>query len=87
MRERAAQPKQFFVLDELPKSPVGKILKNRLRVDAVERAFTRLLDVAELHGRYELHSQDQGAAGIDVVVRLRGDDPAMLDRAEAHCPR
>ncbi|MDV6279180.1 AMP-binding protein [Rhodococcus jostii] len=81
VRERAAQPKQFFVLDELPKSPVGKILKNRLRVDAVERAFTRLLDVAELHGRYELHSQDQGAAGIDVVVRLRGDDPAMLDRA------
>lgn len=83
VRERAAQPKQFFVLDELPKSPVGKILKNQLRVDAVERAFTRLLDEAGLRSRYELHSQDQGAAGIDVVVRLLADDPALLDRAQA----
>ncbi|MFV9457890.1 acyl-CoA synthetase [Rhodococcus sp. NM-2] len=83
VRERAAQPKQFFVLDELPKSPVGKILKNQLRVDAVERAFTRLLDEAGLHSRYELHSQDQGAAGIDVVVRLLADGPALLDRAQA----
>lgn len=81
VRERAAVPKDFFIVDELPKSAVGKILKNRLRVDAAERCMTRLLDTAGLQGRYTLSAADHGAAGIEVDVRLHEQDPSILQLA------
>ncbi|MCF8786214.1 AMP-binding protein [Rhodococcus ruber] len=81
VHERAALPKEFFIVDDLPKSAVGKILKNRLRVDTVERSFTRMMDGVGLQDRYELRVHDGGAAGIDVDVLLVDVDPATLDRA------
>jgi fatty-acyl-CoA synthase len=41
--ERAAAPKEVYLLDEMPLTDVGKPHKVRLRQDAAERAFTATL--------------------------------------------
>jgi fatty-acyl-CoA synthase len=66
--ERAAVPAEIFVIDALPLTAVGKIFKPRLRFDAAERVFSRLLAEAcaglaevtvgvephELHGSFAI---------------------------------
>ena len=44
--ERAAQPKHVEVLDELPKTAVGKVLKNELRKRAIARVYGAALAAA-----------------------------------------
>lgn len=44
--ERAAQPKYVEILPELPKTVVGKILKNELRKRAIRRVFNAELSAA-----------------------------------------
>ncbi|MDQ8701121.1 AMP-binding protein [Streptomyces sp. LHD-70] len=83
VRERAALPREYFLMDELPRTAVGKVRKNRIRLDAIVRAFGRLLDEAGLQGCYELAAEDQGAAGVDVGVTLLDDDPGSAERARA----
>ncbi|MHA3915328.1 acyl-CoA synthetase [Halovulum sp. GXIMD14793] len=46
--ERAAQPKYLEVLDELPKTAVGKIFKPDLRKMAIKRVFDAALKEADL---------------------------------------
>jgi len=52
VEERAAVPKYVEIVDELPKTAVGKILKNDLRKMAIKRVYTAAL----------------AEAGLDVVV-------------------
>jgi fatty-acyl-CoA synthase len=40
IQERAAMPVSFHALDEMPLTPVGKIFKPALRMDAIERVFS-----------------------------------------------
>jgi fatty-acyl-CoA synthase len=44
--ERAAFPKDIFIVDKLPLTDVGKPLKNALRLDAAERVFRSVLSDA-----------------------------------------
>jgi fatty-acyl-CoA synthase len=44
--ERAAFPKDIFIIDKLPLTDVGKPLKNALRQDAAERVFRSVLSDA-----------------------------------------
>jgi fatty-acyl-CoA synthase len=44
--ERAAFPKDIFIIDKLPLTDVGKPLKNALRQDAAERVFRSVLSNA-----------------------------------------
>ncbi|MBW2092887.1 MAG: acyl-CoA synthetase [Deltaproteobacteria bacterium] len=55
--ERAAIPKEVFVLDEMPLTPVGKIFKPSLRWDAIKRVYEA-----------ELQSIGDLAESIDVAV-------------------
>ncbi len=60
--ERAANPANLFLLDEMPQTAVGKIFKPALRWDAIERVFTELLaPVAE-------------AAGVEITVSAGASD-------------
>ncbi|WP_372892707.1 acyl-CoA synthetase [Rhodosalinus sp.] len=59
IHERAALPKHVEVLDELPKTAVGKIFKPDLRKRAIARVYTRALD----------------EAGLDAQVQEVVDDP------------
>lgn len=69
--ERAAVPKDCYIMAGLPKSPVGKILKNRLREDATLRGFDKALRAAGFESGYELALEP----GQAVHIRLDGAGP------------
>jgi fatty-acyl-CoA synthase len=78
MPERAAIPKHCFVLPEMPKTSVGKIQKNLLRVDSIERMFRAALDGI---GRgAAVQATDRGSHGFFVEIRVptRAADDAAL---------
>ncbi|MPT41605.1 MAG: acyl-CoA synthetase [Achromobacter sp.] len=69
--ERAAVPKDCYIMAGLPKSPVGKILKNRLREDATLRGFDKALRAAGIQSGYTLALEP----GEPVRIRLDGAQP------------
>lgn len=60
--ERAAVPKQVFILDQMPLTPVGKIFKPALRWDAARRVYE-----AELAALGDLAESVQVRVGEDKV--------------------
>ncbi len=51
VHERAAQPKHMTILDELPKTAVGKVFKPELRKQAITRIYNGALDAAGIEAR------------------------------------
>ena len=51
VKERAAQPKHIQIMDELPKTAVGKIFKPDLRKDAITRIYNEVLETNGLESR------------------------------------
>ncbi|MDC1275229.1 acyl-CoA synthetase [Ascidiaceihabitans sp.] len=51
VKERAAQPKHIKIMDELPKTAVGKIFKPDLRKDAITRIYNEALKTNGLESR------------------------------------
>ncbi|MHA6324927.1 acyl-CoA synthetase [Roseivivax sp. CAU 1753] len=51
VRERAAQPKHMGILDELPKTAVGKVFKPDLRKLAITRVYNAALEKKEVPAR------------------------------------
>ncbi|SDN57378.1 fatty-acyl-CoA synthase/long-chain acyl-CoA synthetase [Lutimaribacter pacificus] len=51
VHERAAQPKYVEILDELPKTAVGKVFKPDLRKRAITRVYNAALEEAKLNAR------------------------------------
>ena len=51
VHERAAQPKHMTIMDELPKTAVGKVFKPDLRKEAITRVYNAALTKAELPAR------------------------------------
>jgi fatty-acyl-CoA synthase len=56
--ERAAVPKEIYILDQMPVTAVGKIFKPELRWDAIRRVYTN-----------ELFALDELVAHVDVTVK------------------
>lgn len=57
--ERAAHPKYVEILPELPKTVVGKVLKNELRKRAIARVFNAELEKAGLRPRVQQVVEDK----------------------------
>jgi acyl-coenzyme A synthetase/AMP-(fatty) acid ligase len=68
--ERAAVPKYCYVLAEMPKTLVGKIQKNVLRVDAIERMFRSALNMTQLDDVVVIKATDRGSQGFHVDVEV-----------------
>ncbi|WP_415402271.1 acyl-CoA synthetase [Tateyamaria sp. SN3-11] len=51
VHERAAQPKHMTIMDELPKTAVGKVFKPDLRKEAITRIYNAALEKAGLEAR------------------------------------
>ncbi|WP_170383408.1 acyl-CoA synthetase [Ruegeria atlantica] len=51
VHERAAQPKHMTILDELPKTAVGKVFKPELRKQAITRIYNGALEEAGVDAR------------------------------------
>ena len=79
--ERAAVPKQFYVVDAIPKTAVGKIQKNALRSDAVLRAQRQMLAEVKADAPVplvDIRIDDRGDQGILSTLVL----PASLSNEE-----
>lgn len=78
VHERAAQPKYIEVLDELPKTAVGKVFKPDLRKRAITRVYDAALAEAGVEARVE-HVIDDKTRGLVAQLEKTGeaDDTAV----------
>lgn len=82
--ERAAVPRHYFVVDDLPKTSLGKVNKVALRVDATQREYARIVEALGFASLERVEAYDQGSAGVRCRVSLR-DTPEV--EAEVHAIR
>ncbi len=68
--ERPAWPKQFFIVDAIPLTSVGKIYKPQLRCDAAARLVTGLLRGTLALPNAQVQVTDGGKRGMRVRVTL-----------------
>ncbi|MCF6272517.1 MAG: acyl-CoA synthetase [Rhodobacteraceae bacterium] len=76
--ERAAIPKYVEIIDELPKTAVGKILKNDLRKLAIARIYTDALKKAGLKASVPEVVEDKKHG---LVAQVKSDDSSLSDEA------
>jgi acyl-CoA synthetase (AMP-forming)/AMP-acid ligase II len=77
VHERAAQPKHIEIMEELPKTAVGKIFKPDLRRKAITRVFDEALEGADVAARVD-HVIDDKKRGLVAVVAMNGADNAAV---------
>ncbi|UWR25504.1 acyl-CoA synthetase [Sulfitobacter sp. S223] len=77
VHERAAQPKYMEIMDELPKTAVGKIFKPDLRRKAITRVFDAALEKAGVPARVD-HVVDDKKRGLVAVISMNGADAAAV---------
>ena len=84
IHERAAMPKHIEILDELPKTAVGKVFKPDLRKRAIRRVYAAALAEAGLSARMllQVHDElvlevpdDEVEATLPVVSRVMEEAP------------
>lgn len=68
--ERAAVPKHCHILPALPRSAVGKVLKNQLRGDAIRFAIGSMLEHSGLSAGVDVRVHDAGAGGLEVDLHV-----------------
>ncbi len=78
VEERAAIPKYVEILDELPKTAVGKILKNDLRKLAIARVYTAALQKAGLDATVPSVVEDKKRG---LVAQVKTEDVSIPDEA------
>lgn len=80
IHERAAHPKYLEILDELPKTAVGKVFKPELRGRAIRRVYDAALEEAGLAARV-VEVVDDKRRGLTARVALNGDREEAVRRA------
>jgi acyl-CoA synthetase (AMP-forming)/AMP-acid ligase II len=78
VEERAAVPKYVEIMGELPKTAVGKILKNDLRKLAIARVYTAALRDAGLDASVPVAIEDKKRG---LVAQVKSDDLTITDEA------
>mgnify|MGYP003583626792 FL=1 len=68
--ERAAIPKDCYLMEALPKSSIGKVLKSQLRTDATSKAFVAALGAAGLNDSCSVRTDDLGVKGVVCTVQI-----------------
>ncbi len=69
--ERAAHPKFLKILDELPKTAVGKVFKPDLRKEAIARIYSAALDESDLDVTVD-HVLEDKKRGLVAVLKSGG---------------
>ena len=78
VHERAAQPKHLTILDELPKTAVGKVFKPDLRKMAITRIYNEALQKAGLDARV-VSVVDDKKRGLVAQLSEGSEDSAITD--------
>ncbi len=73
VHERAAHPKHMTILDELPKTAVGKVFKPELRKQAITRVYDEALEKAGVQARVAKVIDDK-TRGLVAQMRRNGAD-------------
>ena len=76
IRERAAVPKHIEIIAELPKTAIGKVLKNELRARAVRRVFDEVLQGAGLTARVVDVTEDKKRGLVARLTTVDGTEHA-----------
>ncbi len=76
IHERAAYPKYIEIMDELPKTAVGKIFKPDLRKSAIKRIYNEALETAGLSARVTAVIEDKKRG---LVAQLGNSDSISDD--------
>jgi len=79
VHERAAIPRHVEVLDELPKTAVGKVFKPDLRKRAITRIYDSALEHAGLETRVASVVDDKKRGLVALVTRTDDADKEKLD--------
>ncbi|AXI43131.1 acyl-CoA synthetase [Sulfitobacter sp. SK011] len=79
VHERAAQPKHMTIMDELPKTAVGKIFKPDLRKHAITRIYNAALKEASLEARVTSVIDDK-KRGLVAQVTMGGASDADVGK-------
>lgn len=74
VHERAAIPKSCCVAQEIPKSPMGKILRQPLRRSALEDGIRLILNKAGIAGGFRAEAMDGPAGSLKARVYLESSD-------------
>ncbi|MGB7319653.1 MAG: acyl-CoA synthetase, partial [Planktotalea sp.] len=77
VHERAAQPKHITILDELPKTAVGKVFKPDLRKMAITRVYDAALADAGLKARVASVTDDK-TRGMVAQLSASGEEDAAI---------
>jgi acyl-CoA synthetase (AMP-forming)/AMP-acid ligase II len=79
VHERAARPKHITILDELPKTAVGKVFKPDLRKHAITRVFNAALEAQGHHARV-VSVVDDKKRGLVAQLHQNGADEAGVGK-------
>ncbi|MBD0865169.1 MAG: acyl-CoA synthetase [Rhodobacteraceae bacterium] len=79
VREQAAHPKHIAILDELPKTAVGKVFKPDLRKQAITRIYNEALKEAQVQARVA-HVVDDKKRGLVARLDRNGADEAAVQK-------
>jgi fatty-acyl-CoA synthase/long-chain acyl-CoA synthetase len=74
VHERAAIPKSCCIAQEIPKSPMGKILRQPLRRSALEDGIRLILNKAGIAGGFRAEAMDGPAGSLKARVYLESSD-------------
>jgi fatty-acyl-CoA synthase/long-chain acyl-CoA synthetase len=77
VHERAAHPKHMTILDELPKTAVGKVFKPDLRKRAITRIYNQVLDEAGIAARVHEVVDDKKRGLVARLDRNGADESAV----------
>lgn len=77
VHERAAQPKHMTIMDELPKTAVGKIFKPDLRKEAITRVYNAALTEAGLKARVVAVTDDK-KRGLVAQIDANGEGQTAI---------
>ena len=80
IHERAAFPKHLEILDELPKTAVGKVFKPDLRKRAITRVFNETLDEKGLSSRVEAVLEDKKLGLVAQISKPDGVDEEAVSK-------
>jgi acyl-CoA synthetase (AMP-forming)/AMP-acid ligase II len=80
IHERAAFPKHLEIMDELPKTAVGKVFKPALRKSAITRVFNAALEKAGHAARVEVVLEDKKRGLVAKVSKPEGLDETAASK-------
>jgi fatty-acyl-CoA synthase/long-chain acyl-CoA synthetase len=79
VHERAAQPKHIEIMDELPKTAVGKVFKPDLRKKAITRIYNEALEGQHIQARV-VSVVDDKKRGLVAQLERNGADDADVEK-------